>query len=167
MKRTLVYAALLTGLCIALALVSVSLTGCSTVAKTLNIENPRYSLHDIRPRIDIALPLSASAIDFDFALGVENPNSVGLRLDRIDFDLLVNDNPVINSVSSQGVRIPARGSGDVRLRARVGYNNIRTIWREVADVIQGNRARYSLRGNAYYDTPLGQMRFPVTVYSTN
>ena len=26
-------------------------------------------------------------------------------------------------------------------------------------------ARYELRGNAYYDTPAGRLKFPVTVYS--
>jgi len=36
----------------------------------------------------------------------------------------------------------------------------------VVNVIRGNRARYELRGNAYYNTPIGRMKFPVTVYST-
>ena len=45
----------------------------------------------------------------------------------------------------------------------MNYDDIRTIYREVADVVQGNRARYQIRGNAYYNTPIGQMRFPVTV----
>lgn len=166
MKRNLIVGTVLTGLCIALAAMTVTLSGCSTVAKALNIVNPTYSLRNVVPHVAIALPLSASAIDFDFTVGVDNPNSVGLKLDRIDFDLLVNDNPVLNSVrADQGVNIPARGVGDVHLRTRVGYQNIAAIFREVADVIQGNRARYTLRGNAYYDTPLGAMRFPVTLHS--
>jgi LEA14-like dessication related protein len=167
MKRTLVYASLLTVLCLVLGFVTLSLAGCSSVARALNIVNPSYSIRDIRPRVDIALPLSASSIDFDFTLGVDNPNSVGLRLDRVDFDLLINENPVMNSVSNDPrVEIPPRGFGNVHLRTRVGYDNLRSIFREVADVVQGNRARYTIRGNAYYDTPIGQMRFPVTVLST-
>jgi hypothetical protein len=65
--------------------------------------------------------------------------------------------------SDQGIHIPARGVGDVRVTSHVNYDDIRTIYREVADVVQGNRARYQIRGNAYYNTPIGQMRFPVTV----
>lgn len=166
MKRTLVYASLLTGLCLALAAMTLTVTGCNTVQKALNIVNPSYSIRDVRPRVAIALPLSASSIDLEFDVGVDNPNDVGLRLDRLDFDVLINDNPVVSRViSDQGIQIPARGVGNVRLRTRVSYDNIRNIWREVSDLIAGNRARYQIRGNAYYNTPIGQMRFPVTVYS--
>lgn len=165
MKRALVQAALLTGLCIALAAITVSLSGCSTVASALDIRNPTYSLRDVRPRVSIALPLSASAIDFDLTVGVDNPNRVGLRLDRFDFSLFVNDSRILDSVTDERINIPANGTGDVRLRARVGYDSIRSLWREVVDLIQGNRARYELRGNAYYNTPVGPLRFPVTVYS--
>jgi hypothetical protein len=35
----------------------------------------------------------------------------------------------------------------------------------VADIVQGNRASYAIQGNAYYDTPVGRLQFPVTVYS--
>ena len=37
---------------------------------------------------------------------------------------------------------------------------------EIADMVQGNRASYAIHGNAYYDTPFGQLRFPVTLYSS-
>jgi LEA14-like dessication related protein len=166
MKRTLTYASLLTAICLVLSLATLTLSGCSTVAKVLNIENPRYSIRDIRPRIDVAIPLSASSIDFDFTVGVENPNRVGLRLDQIDFSLFVNESRILDSVSQQGLNIPANGTGDVRLRARVGYQSLRNLWGEVTGLIQGNRARYELRGNAHYDTPLGRMTFPVTVSSS-
>lgn len=165
MKRTLVYASLLTGLCLALSATLV-LSSCSTLGKALNIVNPTYSIRGIRPHVAIALPLSASSIDLDFDIGVDNPNSVGLNLERIDFDVLVNDNPLLTQVSTpQAIRIPARGLGNVHLKTRVGYQNIRNIWTQVTDLIAGNRATYQIRGNAYYNTPLGQMRFPVTVYS--
>jgi LEA14-like dessication related protein len=150
----------------ALASLTLIASGCSTLAKNLNIVNPSYTIRDVRPRVDIALPLSASSIDFDFTIGVNNPNRVGLRLDRVDFNLFVNDSRILDSVSRQGINIPANGSGDVRLSARVGYDSIRSLFREVADVIQGNRARYEIRGNAYYDTPVGTLKFPVTVYTT-
>jgi len=167
MKRTLLYASLLTATCFGLAVLTFSLSGCSTVAKALNIVNPSYSIRDIRPRVDIALPLSASSIDFDFTLGVDNPNSVRLLLNRVDFDLLINDNPVLQSISNDPrIEIPANGLGNVHLTTRLGYNNVRSLFTEIADVVRGNRANYQIRGNAYYDTPIGQMKFPVTVYST-
>ncbi len=165
MKRNFAFASVLTTICLALAAVTLFFSGCSSMAG-INIVNPRYSLRGVSPHVAIALPLSASAIDFDFLIGVDNPNPVSLRLDWLDFDLSVNDTPVLTSVrAEQGVRIPAHGVGDVHLRTRVGYENLRTLFRQVADMVQGNRATYTIRGNAYYNTPAGQLRFPLTLYS--
>lgn len=165
-KRTLTLGTLLTGLCIAAALASLFLSGCAAVQQALNIENPRYSIRDIRPRVDIAIPLSASTIDLDFAIEVDNPNSVGLRLDQVDFDLLINGVRALESTSQQRVSIPANGIGEIQLRTSIGYRNLQTVWGEVLDAIRGERARYEIRGTAHYDTPIGRLKFPVTVYST-
>lgn len=144
-------------------LATTALTGCRTLA---NIENPDYVIRDVRPRIGLALPFSESTLDLDFDIEVRNPNTVGLRLDRIDFNVLVNGSRVISGISSQNIRIPANGIGNVRLRGQVGYNEIRSIFREVVDLIQGERASYEVQGDVYYNTPLGQLRFPLTVYSS-
>ena len=151
---------------ILLAVTVFLLQGCAAIQSALNIENPRYAIRDIRPRVDIAIPLSASSIDIDFNLEVDNPNSVGLKLDQLDFDLFINDTRVLDSTTRQGLSIPANGIGDVQLRTRIGYQNVRTLWNEIVNVVRGERARYELRGNAYYDTPVGRLKFPVSVYST-
>ncbi|HEX7419454.1 MAG TPA: LEA type 2 family protein [Thermoanaerobaculia bacterium] len=163
MRRTLAYGALLAGLCVTLAVVTLSLSGCNTASRAMNIQNPSYSIRDVQPHIRIALPLQDSSIDFDFLLGIDNPNSVGLNLARLDFGILVNGYRLIDSVSSDRISIPARGANDVRLRARVGYQQIPNLWQQIVGVINGQRANYQVQGNAYYDTPLGQMRFPVSV----
>lgn len=165
MKRSLFPAALLTGLCLVLAVLTLTTAACSTVASALNIVNPTYSLRNFQPHVALALPLSASSIDFDFDLGVDNPNTVGLRMAGINFDVLVNGNRLLTSQSSNGINIPAKSYSAVHLRSRVGYNEIRNIWQQVADVIQGNRANYEVRGTASYDTPVGRLNFPVTVYA--
>ncbi len=165
MKQRLTFGAVLAGLCMVLALATVALTGCS-VAKALDIVNPSYSIRNVRPRVDIALPLSSSSIDLDFTIEVRNPNRVGLKLDQIDFNLFINDQRILDGVSQQRINIPANGYGDVRLSTRFGYQQVRTLFTEVADLIRGDRARYEIRGNAWYDTPVGRLKFPVTVYST-
>ena len=167
MKRTLPVASFLTAVSIISGFAVLLLSGCAAVQQALNIENPRYALRDIRPRLDIAIPLSASSIDIDFNLEVDNPNSVGIRLDQVDFDLFINDSRILDSTSRQNISIPANGRGAVQLRTRIGYSNIRSMWGEITNIIRGNRARYELRGNAYYNTPIGQMRFPFTVYSSS
>jgi LEA14-like dessication related protein len=138
-------------------------TGCQSLTQ-FDIRNPTYRFRDIRPDVALAIPLSASSIDVDMIVEIDNPNSVGLRLDRIDFDLFVNDQPVATSVAREGVRIPANDIGQVRLRTTIGYDRLRTMFREVANMIEGGRASYEVRGTAWYDTPIGVMKFPVTVY---
>jgi LEA14-like dessication related protein len=165
MKPSLSHGAVLAGLCVVLAALTLSLSGCSTVG-ALNIQNPNYTIRDVRPHVSIALPLSASSIDFDFTIGVDNPNSVSLNLARLDYGLLVNGNRLIDGVSTDRITIPARGANDVRLRARVGYKDIPNLFQQIANVVQGQRANYEVQGNAYFDTPIGQMRFPVTVAAT-
>ncbi|MCU1231406.1 MAG: hypothetical protein JWO97_4290 [Acidobacteria bacterium] len=168
MKRPLIYGSLLAAVCIVLSLLTLSLSGCSSVARALNIENPRYSFRNIHPNVSFALPLSASTLDLDFTLAVDNPNSVGIRLDRVDFDLFINDNPILYSESRDPrIRIPARGIGDVHLTTHIGYQQLRSLAQTIFSDVQGNRARYEMRGNAYYDTPVGSLKFPVTVFSTN
>ena len=148
MKRTLAFASL-----------CVLLSGCSTLAN-LNIVNPSYSITDVQPHVQLAIPPS---MDFDLTVGVDNPNPVGLKLDHFDFNLLVNDNQIASGYNNDRVSIPARGLGNVHLRTHVTYDNIRSIFREIADLVQGNRASYAIRGNAAYDTPVGRLTFPVTV----
>lgn len=147
-----------------IAILAALVAGCSTLG--INIENPRYTIRDIRPRVAVALPLSASTIDFDFKIEIDNPNPVALRLTRIDFDLLVNDSQIARGMTNEPIRIPARGTGEVKLRTRVGYNEIRSVFNDVANLIQGERARYRVNGRAYFDTPAGQMSFPLTVYTS-
>lgn len=166
MKRTLFYGGVLAGLCLALALVTLALSGCSTVASALNIQNPSYSIRSVQPHVALALPVNQSSIDFDFTVGIDNPNSVGLNLARLDFGVLVNGNRLVDSVTSDRIAIPARGSSDARLRARVGYNEIQPLWQQIVGVIQGQRANYQIQGTAYFDTPVGQMHFPVNVAIT-
>jgi len=138
-------------------------SGCQSLA---NIENPDYVIRDVRPRVAVAIPFSASTLDLDFDIEVRNPNDVGLRLDRIDFNILINGSRVISGISSQNIRIPANGYGNVRLRGQVGYDEIRSLFREVVDLVQGQRADYEVQGDVYYNTPLGQLKFPLTVYSS-
>jgi len=159
MRRTLLYACFLTALCVVLALLTLSFSGCAAL-QNLHIENPSYSIVDVTPHVNLSVPPS---MDFDFTVGVDNPNPVALTLDHFDFDVFVNRNQVANGTTFDRINIPARGTGDGRLRTHVNYKEIKTIFRQIADIVQGNRASYEIRGTAAYDTPVGRMSFPVTV----
>jgi LEA14-like dessication related protein len=162
MKRQLVYGTLLMGTCVALSICLIATSGCNTFAN-LHVINPSYSLRSVNPHLNLGIPPS---VDLEFTVNVNNPNPVALTLNYFDFDVLVNNNPILRNVHSvQGFRIRAQGDDDVHLATHVTYDSIRSIYTEVVNMIQGNRASYGIQGNAYYDTPIGQLRFPVNVYS--
>jgi len=162
MKRNLLLAALLTGMCVVLSVCLIATTGCNTLAN-LHVINPSYSLRSVDPHLNLSIPPS---IDLNFTVNVNNPNPVGLTLNAFDFDVLVNNNAILRNVhSSQGFQIPAQGASDVHLATHVSYDSIRSIYNEVLNMIQGNKATYGIQGNATYDTPVGPMTFPVTVSS--
>ncbi|HUJ14914.1 MAG TPA: LEA type 2 family protein [Thermoanaerobaculia bacterium] len=162
MKRQLVYGTLLLVACVAASVCLVLLSGCNTLAN-LHIMNPSYSLRSVTPHLNAGIPPS---VDLDFVVNVYNPNRVVLRLDSIDFDLFVNNDPVMHNVHSvQAFQIPPRADSDVHLATHLTYDSIRAIYNEVLSMIQGNRATVGIQGNAYYDTPIGQLRFPVNVAS--
>jgi LEA14-like dessication related protein len=139
------------------------LGGCASV---LDLRNPTYTIRDIRPHVSIAIPLRASSIDFNFNLGVDNPNRISLPVEHLDFDLFANETHLITAVSRERVTIPAHGYGEVPVRARIGYTEIRDVWQSIVDLITGSRAHYRLTGTAYYDTPIGERSFPVNVVTT-
>lgn len=139
-------------------------SGCNTLRDVLEIENPTYRIRSVRPSLDLAIPFSASTVDLGFTIDVENPNRVALRLDRLDFDIFMNGTRVVQGINDSGIRIPAQGLGQLQLETRFGYNELSSLFREVVEMIQGNRASYEIRGTAYYDTPVGQLNFPITVY---
>ena len=162
MKRDLAVATLLALACVALSICLITVSGCNTLAN-LHVINPSYSLRSVTPHLNLGIPPS---VDLDFDVNVNNPNPVGLRLDYFDFDVFVNNNPVLRNVHSvQGFQIPANGDSDVHLATHVTYDSIRAIYDQVVSMIQGNRATYGIQGNAYYGTPVGQLRFPVNVSS--
>src|ERR1041385_1338551 len=143
MKRQLVYGSLLAAACITLSICLVALSGRNTLAN-LHVINPSYSLRSVTPHLNLGIPPS---VDLDFDVNVNNPNPVGLRLDYFDFDVFVNDNPVLRNVHSvQGFQIPANGDSDVHLATHVTYDSIRAIYDQVVSMIQGNRATYGIQG---------------------
>jgi LEA14-like dessication related protein len=158
-RRSLVLAALLTALCLGLSILTLALSGCSALAYR-HLEKPAYRLVDVAAKVNASLPPS---IDLDLTIGVDNPNPVALRLDAFDFVLFANEQRIANGATVDRVAIPPNGSGDVRLRAHLSYSSLKTIYRQVVDIVQGGHAHYTLEGNATFDTPLGQRTYPVKV----
>src|ERR1700690_1755855 len=81
-----------------LLLVAVLMAGC---ASTLHLEKPTYVIREIKPHVSVGIPLSNSSIDFDVSIDGMNPNSMGCRVDRQEFDLSANYRHLLSWSSNQ------------------------------------------------------------------
>ena len=133
------------------------LTGCTSFP---TIQNPDYVVQDVRTQFVPSLP---PRLELDFLISVDNPNPVGLRLDRMDFDVFLNNSHILRGVSNQNLTIPAQGTGNVQISTRVSYDQLRDMWDEVREIIRTGQPRYELRGTASYGTPLGNLNIPFTI----
>src|SRR6266550_1351356 len=125
MKRQLVFGTLLMATCVALSICLIATSGCNTLAN-LHVINPSYQLRSVNPHLNLGIPPS---MDLEFTVNVNNPNPVALTLNYFDFDVLVNNNPILRNVHSvQGFRIRAQGDNDVHLATHVTYDSIRSIY---------------------------------------
>ncbi len=141
-------------------LLLVLLAGCSSL---LDLQQPEYSLRSITTTPRIAIPLQKSTIDLDFNIEIHNPNDLALTMDRIDVDVFLNNQQVTNTISTRQVRIPANGIGDARLTTSVDYESVRSMFYEIVNAVERGEANYELRGKAWFNTPLGNLSFPITV----
>lgn len=138
-----------------------SVTGCRSL---LNVENPDYSILRVVPRVALAFPFERSSIDLEFLIEVDNPNDFALNLDRVDFDLFIDRQKVIQGISNRQIRVPANGVGEVSISTRLDYASLRGVFREVMEVVRGGDPNYELRGKAHYKTPLGSVALPFQIY---
>ena len=105
---------------------------------------------------EITLSYMRIAINID----VTNPNRIDVVLDRMRFDLYVNDQNVANGTSNFKVRIPSGSSARISPVVTLDYAQVGAA---IISTIKNLGAKYKIVGTVYFDTPLGTMSFPVTI----
>ncbi len=105
---------------------------------------------------EITLSYLRLAINID----VTNPNRIDVVLDRMRFDLYVNDEHVANGVSNLKTRIPSGESVKISPVITIDYAQVGAA---IISTIKNLGARYKIVGTVYFDTPFGTASFPVTI----
>jgi len=101
-------------------------------------------------------------MDLKLAIQVDNPNPINVVLDRLGFDLFVNQSRVFTGDMPSRITIPAGGTSVIEHTVRLSY--IRTGI-AIVRAIKRKEAYYKLRGRATYDTNYGRFTFPVDIAS--
>ena len=102
-------------------------------------------------RLDVKA-VDFETIDVDFVFAVDNPNPVGLPIERFDYALDLAGIPLLDGDSPQGLSIVAEGSSDVALPVHFAFASL-------YEVVQASRGEdtlpFALRGNFGWDTDIG------------
>jgi len=104
--------------------------------------------------------IALSYLKLELIIDVTNPNSIEVVLDRIAFDLFVNDEKIAKGSHNAKLRIPSGESKKVKPLVTLHYSEIGTA---LLSAIKNLSATYKVVGTVYFDTAVGSFSFPVTI----
>ncbi|MFN3431514.1 MAG: LEA type 2 family protein [Candidatus Sericytochromatia bacterium] len=153
---------LLTLLCLALPMAV--LPGCganSFVAERQAIAQARFEVdHVVLRRADVPWVSPEAGADVEVVLKVTNPNAVTAKLDRLDYTLLVEGQPVGSGATTSDFQVPANGTALLALPVSIRYQGLPSV---VLDALQQRAANITVRGVSHLATPLGRLDYPLEI----
>lgn len=138
----------------ALLIVFLTLLSCAIIQRVA-IKNCEFRLAG-----SVIKEIALTYLRLGIIIDVTNPNSVDVILDRMRFDLYVNDKKVANATSNLKTTIPSGASVKITPIVTLDYGQVGTA---LISAIKNMSANYTLIGTVYFDTPVGTLSFPVTI----
>ncbi len=138
-------------LLILLALSLVTLTGCATLKQLF--KKPRVTFKTARLS---SASLSDATVDIIYQ--VDNPNSFGLSLAKVDYAFFVEGKQVVAGAPRKGIQLKAKGRSDLVFPANVRFADIVPV---VETFLTKDRATFKIQGSVGIDTPVGVLSFPL------
>ena len=133
------------------------LTGCALLKQLgeLDIDQYRPTLHFDRMELR---DLNFDQAEVDFHFRIDNPNPVGLDLSSFSWNLLLQEQPFLDGVNADGLKLEPQGSSTVTLPVTVGFEQMLA-----ARELQGqDEVDYRLDGSFGFMTPVGELQLPYT-----
>jgi LEA14-like dessication related protein len=98
--------------------------------------------------------------ELNVTLGVKNPNPIAAALDRVDYEVVVQETVVGRGALSRDFRVEAGKSRDLVLPVTVRYAGLAA---PVLDALLERRIAVAIRGTSHLTTPIGTLAFPLEV----
>ena len=131
------------------------LSFCAPVASRLLVKNCRFSLAEV-----VLENAGLTSLTLRLGVEIENPNMIEVVLDRLAFDLYINNSRVFKGIIKERTVIPPG-------EARVVHTNVKlSILRlgiALYRAVKREEAEYLLKGKAYFDTKYGLVAIPVSI----
>jgi LEA14-like dessication related protein len=104
--------------------------------------------------------LSFTELNLLFDLNIKNTNGLAIKLQGLDYQLLINDNSLLSGNQNQGIEIAAYADNKVSLPLTL---NLADMYKTVASLIDQDTSAYQLNCGLTFDLPvLGATRIPIT-----
>ncbi len=119
------------GFFIRLLLIAGMFHSCKEVAQVLqqlNVQEPNASVKNVK-----ISSLSLQKVDLLFDVDVENPNSMGIQLAGMDYDLLLDGTSFLKGQKDDRLEISANGHSNVQIPLSLTYDEIRKAVKAFAD----------------------------------
>ena len=144
-------------LALSLAALGGVLGGCAEVLSTAGVQEPDVSVESTR-----ISGVNLQKADLDVRFRIDNPNTFGLQLAGLDYELDVAGRTLFTGDRRERLSLEPRGIGFVDLPVTITYSELyaaaRDLWRNRGD----GDADYLLRAGLRFDVPvLGVVRVPV------
>lgn len=136
---------------LALAFVSMFATGCAVFGKT--VEKPTAQVRAVS-----VASVSFTGIDGEVALDIQNPNSFGVPLSAIDYQLSVGSAHAVDGRIELSQTIPARASAPVAAALHIDARDALAVAGELS---RGTRT-YRIDARLHFSTALGPITVDVT-----
>ncbi len=129
------------------------------VLQMANIQKPTAKVSDVK-----ISQISFKDIGLMFDISIQNPNSISIRMDGFDYDLLLAGSSFVKGDQSEGVEIVSQGSSVVSLPVTLTFKEIYDVFKSMKDK---DEIGYELRTGLKFDLPvLGLTRIPVETRGT-
>lgn len=156
------------GALIAIFALAPALAGCDALVKDIegryNLRNCEFAIDSVTPSLNLdTSDLAKSTIDLTLSTGVFNPNDAEVILDRMDFDLFIDDQRFATGRHEAKLAVPAGAHQVFPITAALSYRAIEAASPALWDAMSNKTATYRIEATVYVDTPLGPFDFTTTI----
>ncbi len=132
-----------------------ALSGCPSVQKRLALKDCQFNVRGVT--VDRITPFEAQ---LTVTIGVYNPNSIEVIVDKFDYTVLISGRKLADGVSQHGVAIPVNSSRDLKVSVRA---NVVDAAMAIQRLRGGAKRKITLAGTSYVRVPWGVFPYRFTV----
>jgi len=118
-----------------------------------NVRIPKISFNGVNLK-----KMSFTGADLEVAVQLNNPNSFGFEIGKLDYTLALEGAEVASGVTDKLASVPPKESAEVKIPVSVGIANFAPV---VRSLMGSSNIDVSISGSTELDTPFGAVALPI------